>query len=103
MQILEDFNATPGSTWFNEICDMLQENNVKFSDTDIRPDHTYTHANNGSQTRSWLDHIELSDVLSDRVDSWLPHSPGCCMFSDLCAITVELNFDQLTMSYNIER
>ena len=31
-----------------------------FRDTDILPDNTYTHVNNGSQTCSWLDHIAMS-------------------------------------------
>ena len=42
---------------------MLHDNNVMFRDTDILPDNTYTHVNNGSQTCSWLDHIAMSDVL----------------------------------------
>ena len=57
-------NATPGSPRFNEIWDMLHENSVMFTDTDILPDNTYTHVNNGGQTCSWLDHIAMSDVLS---------------------------------------
>ena len=36
-----------------------------FRDTDILPDNTYTHINNGSETFSWLDHIAMSDVLSE--------------------------------------
>ena len=40
--ILGDFNATPGSPRFNEICNMLHENNVMFRDTDILPDNTCT-------------------------------------------------------------
>ena len=44
------------------MCDMLHKNNVMFGDTDILPDNTYTHVNNGSQTCSWL---EMSDVLSE--------------------------------------
>ena len=44
---------------------MLYENNVMFRDTDILPDNTYTHVNNGSQTCSWLDHIAMSDVLPE--------------------------------------
>ena len=35
--ILGDFNVTPGSERFNEIFDMLHENNVMFRDTDILP------------------------------------------------------------------
>ena len=46
-----DFNATPVSPRFNEMCDMIHENNV-FRDMDILPDDTYTHVNNGSQTCS---------------------------------------------------
>ena len=46
--ILGDFNATPASPRFNEICDMLHENSVVFRDTDFLPDNTYTHVNNGS-------------------------------------------------------
>ena len=38
--ILGDFNATPGSPRFNEISDVLHENNVMFRDTDILPDNT---------------------------------------------------------------
>ena len=63
--ILGDFNASPGSRRFNEICGMLHESNVMFRDTDILPDNTYTHINNGSQTCSWLDHNAMSDVLSE--------------------------------------
>ena len=44
---------------------MLHENNVMFRDIDIFPDNTYTRVNNGSQTCSWLDHIAMSDVLSE--------------------------------------
>ena len=36
-----------------------------FRDTDILPYNTYTHVNNGSQTCSFLDHIAMSDVLSE--------------------------------------
>ena len=45
---LGDFSARTGFPRFNEMCDMLHENNVMFRDTDILPDDTYTHVNNGS-------------------------------------------------------
>ena len=69
------------------------ESNVMFRGTDILPDDTYTHDNNGSQTCSWLDHFAISDVLSEfTVDCrTLQDVAG----SDHCAITVTLNFDQL--------
>ena len=46
---------------------MLHENSVMFWDTDILKDNTYTHVNNGSHTCSWLDHIAMSDVLSESI------------------------------------
>ena len=64
------FNAKPGSNRFNEICDVLHENKVIFRDTDILSYNTYTHVNNGSQTCSWLDHISMSDVLSEFIVGW---------------------------------
>ena len=81
---------------------MLHENNVMFRDTDILPDNTYTHVNNnGSQTCSWLDHIAMSDVLSEStVDCHTLQDVAC---SDHWAITVTLNFDQLPMTHSIER
>ena len=98
--ILGDFNTTPGSPRFNEMCDMLHENNV-MSDMYILPDNTYTHVNNGSQTCSRLDHIAMSDVLSEStVDCRALQDVAC---SDHCAITVTLNFDQLPMTHSIER
>ena len=79
---------------------MLHENNVMFRDTDILSDDTYTHVNNGSQTCSWLDHIAMSDILSEStVDCHTLKDVAC---SDHCAITVTLNFDQLPMTHSIE-
>ena len=67
----------------------------------ILPDNTYTHVNHGSQTRSWLDHIAMSDVLSKSiVDCHTLQDVAC---SDHCAVTVTLNLDQLPMSHNVER
>ena len=85
----ETLNATPGSPRFNEICDMLHENNVMFRDTDIFPDNTYTHVNNGSQTCSWLDHIAMSDVLSESTIDC--HTLHYVASSDDYAIAVAFN------------
>ena len=72
-----------------------------FRDTDILPDNTYTHVNNGSQTCSWLDHIAMSDILSEStVDCHTPKDVAC---SDHYAIAVAFNFDQLPMTHTIER
>ena len=93
--ILGDFNATPGSPQFSEICDMLvlHKNNVMFRDTDILPGNT--------RTCSWLDHITMSNVLSEStLDRHALQNVAC---SDNCAITVALNFDQLPMKHTIER
>ena len=99
--LLGDFNATPGSPRFDEICDMLHENSIMSRDTVILPDNTYTHVNNGSQTCSWLDHITMSDVLSEStVDCHTLKDVAC---SDHCVIAVSYNFDQLPMTHTIER
>ena len=91
--MLGDFDATPGSQRFNEICDMLHENNVMFRDTDILPDKTYTYVNNGSHICSWLDHIAISDVLSEStVDCHTLQDVAC---SDHGAFTVTSNSNQL--------
>ena len=79
---------------------MLHENSVMFRDTDIPPDNTGTHVKNGSQTCSWLDHIAMSDVLSEcTVDCHTLQDVAC---SDHCAIAVAFNFDQLLMTHTIE-
>ena len=72
-----------------------------FRDTDILPDNSYTHVNNGSQTCSWLHHIAMSDVLFEStVDCHTLQDVAC---SDHCAIAVAFNFDQLPMTHSIER
>ena len=97
--MLGDFNETPGLPFFNKICDMLHENNVMFRDTDVLTDITQTHVTNGSQACSWLDHIAMSDVLSESTVDCLTLKDAVC--SDHCAITVTLNFDQLSMTRTI--
>ena len=63
--------------------------------------NTYTHVNNGSQTCSWLDHIAMSDVLSESaVDCHTLQDVAC---SDHCAIAIAFNFDQLPMTHTIDR
>ena len=75
------------------MCDMLYGNNVMFGDTDILPDNTCAHVNNGSQTCSWLDHIAMSDVLSkSTIDCHTLQDVAC---SDHCVITVTLTFGNL--------
>ena len=82
--MLGDLNATPGSPRFNEIYDMLNANNVMFRYTDILPDNTYTHVNNGSQTCSWRDHISMPDVLFESIVDChtLQSHPDCHSFKN---------------------
>ena len=79
---------------------MPHENNVMFRDMDILLDNTYTHVNNGSKTCSWLDHIAISNVLSESTVHCHTLQDVAC--SDHCAITVTLNFDQLPMTHRTE-
>ena len=98
--MLRDFNAKPCSPRFNEMCDMLHDNNLMFRDTDILPDNTFTYVNKGSQTCSLLDRITMSDVLSETtVDCRTLQDVAC---SGHCAITVTLLLDQLQMINSIE-
>ena len=54
-----------------------------------------------AKTCSWLDHIVMSDVLSEfTIDCNTLQDFAC---SDHCAITVALNFDRLPMAHTIER
>ena len=54
----------------------------------------------GSQSCSWLNHIAISDVLSEStVDCHTFQDVAC---SDHCAIAVTVNFDHLPMSHSIE-
>ena len=71
-----------------------------FKNNDILPDNTYTHANNGSQTCSWLDNIAVADVLSESTIDC--HTLQDVVCSDNCAITAALNFDQLSMTHTME-
>ena len=70
-----------------------------FKDTDILPDKTYTHVNNGSQICLWLDHIAMSDVLSES-------TVNCRTLQDVAcsdhAIAVSFNIDQLPMTHHRE-
>ena len=93
-------NATPGSQRFTEICDMQHEN-VMFRDTDILPDNTYTQVHNCSKTCTWLDHIAMSDVLSESTVDY--HTLQDVALSDHCAITATLDFVQLPITHTIER
>ena len=52
--ILGDFHATPGSPRFNEICDMLHENNVMFRDMDILPDGTHMLIMVAKRVHGWI-------------------------------------------------
>ena len=80
---------------------MLHDNFVMFRNIDILADNTDTHVNNGGETCSWLDHIAMSDVLSEStVDCHTLKDVAC---SDHCAITVTFNFYQLPMTHTIER
>ena len=72
-----------------------------FRGSDILPDNTYTHVNNGSQSCSWLDHIAMSDILPESIVDCSTIQDVAC--SDHCEITVTMNFYQPPMSHNIVR
>ena len=98
--ILRDFNATPGSPRFNEICDILHENNILFRDTDILPDNTYS--------------THMLIMVAIHVHGWiilqcpmfcpsllLTAAPSRMLPAQIIVQLVTLNFDRLPMTQSI--
>ena len=64
---LGKYNGRPSTSRFNDIYDIIHENEEMFRDTNILRDYKCKHINNGCQTCSWLDHFAMSDVLSESI------------------------------------
>ena len=78
-----EFNAEPGKLFFNELLKVCDESHLIISDTCVLPRDTYTHINNASLKRSWLDrcvtspclHKALFDMYVDVNDTISDHLP----------------------------
>ena len=72
--VVGDFNAKTGGIFYQEWLKALEGTDMLFSDVNLLPQETFTHVNNASMSRSWLDHCLAaasvhSCVSTIRVDS----------------------------------
>ena len=91
--IMGDFNVSPNAEIFNELNDMCQERNLEIADVAILPADSFTHVNQACLSKSWLDHIILSQCLRGVVT-------GCDILydsisSDHFPLKMELNVNLL--------
>ena len=63
IMILGDFNAATGGEYFREWDILCNDHDMLFSDVLRLPADSYTHVNNGSMARSWLDHCLCSETV----------------------------------------
>ena len=90
--IIGDLNAAPTSARFNEVLSLCDDNSMKVCDTLMLDSNTYTHLNQGSLTRSWLDHCIVSEALLESIGDCNTGSDFST--SDHCTLNVsfKLNF-----------
>ena len=80
--VLDDFNAHINSSFYRELIEMCSSKDLIISIL-LLPCNTFTHVNNGSLSRSWLDHCissqsmhnAISNILVDMEYSGLDHFP----------------------------
>ena len=65
--IMGDFNAAPGKDYFFQLKDFCDEFNLLISDVEILPSDSYTHLNNASLRKSWLDHCVTSPGIHNAI------------------------------------
>ena len=65
--IVGDFNAGPSSPFFEELQILCREKDLIISDVVSLPQGTFTHVNNGTTTKSWLDHCVCSQSMHERM------------------------------------
>ena len=68
MMILGDFNANVNSSFFAEWNQACEDFHLSFVDVTRLPLTSYTHFNNGSLTRSWVDHCLCTETVRSAVD-----------------------------------
>ena len=65
--ITGDLNADVNKVFYHEITQLCDTLNLVISDVCLLPHDTYTHVNNASLTRSWLDHYITSQAIHDSI------------------------------------
>ena len=113
VMIIGDFNAEPGKLFYEELSRLCQEYDLIISDVDKLNKNSYTHVNNGSLKRSWLDHCVASpcihnsiiDIYIDNDDTISDHFP---MFITLdvqglpAGVPSDENFSKYKIKWNFE-
>ena len=69
MVVMGDFNAEPGKEYYDQLKLFCEEHNLIISDVEMLPQDSYTHLNNASLRRSWLDHCVTSPGLHNAITS----------------------------------
>ena len=66
--VLGDFNAAPGTEFYDDVQNMCVERDMIMADTSTLPPTSFTHVNHGCLSRAWLDHVVLSPCLYNVMD-----------------------------------
>ena len=67
--VIGDFNAEVDSLFYHEWDNFCETDGMVFVDVEKLPGDSYTHVNNGSLTRSWLDHCLSSSSASRCIEN----------------------------------
>ena len=68
VMILGDFNADVNSPFFEEWHELQETADFIFADVERLPVGSYTHVNNGSLSKSWVDHVLVSNTVNRCID-----------------------------------
>ena len=91
--MIGDFNAVVGGDFFNEWTDTCTEKSMSFADVEYLNPDSYTHINNATLTRSWLDHCLVTrSVWNSITDIRILYD---YYQSDHIPLCVKRNFDHL--------
>ena len=96
IMVLGDFNADVGSRFFLEWSQICEDYNVVFADTTVLPATSYTHVNNCSLTRSWLDHCLCTQTVRSSITSI--DIDYCYRSSDHFALSIDVGFDSIPVT-----
>ena len=91
--IIGDFNAHPGKEYFNQLKHLCNEYDLIISDVENLPIDTFTHVNNSSLSKSWLDHCIMSPSLHNAVTN--VHVDNDASISDHFPLYVTIDFHNL--------
>ena len=101
VMIMGDFNANVGGPFFREWTALSDDLNMEFVDVSRLTHESYTHINNGSLSKTWLDHCLTTRTVSRSIENI--HILYDYFFSDHLPLCVSLNFEQLEVQQEADR